>query len=271
MVKCSCLSVGTSPEQPWWWQDPGDAAWGLISVLSTVTILQVALIPRTSLESVWQFQRALESVTGICLLDENKSTERKKRFFPLLATEICHRNMEQIKSFYPLSSAVTLDVGMHWSTISNGTIILGKGSFLPGTINLAWKRFFITCQGNNRFGVGWFEGKKRGKWGGNVLDCCGTLPGIYSGIVDGERAPAVNPQGNGVWCTGVWLRGAELHLLGHGDKPQSCCWDLPCSTRAPHWSEISCFPLHLSLALTIAKGWIDALRSFCCYNQNRNM
>lgn len=30
-----------------------------------------------------------------------------------------------------------------------------------------------------------------------MLDCCGSLPGIYCEILDGERTPEVNPQGNG--------------------------------------------------------------------------
>lgn len=35
-----------------------------------------------------------------------------------------------------------------------------------------------------------------------MQDCCGNLPGIYWEILDGERAPEVNPEGDG-WCSGV--------------------------------------------------------------------
>lgn len=44
------------------------------------------------------------------------------------------------------------------------------------------------------------EGKKRVKWGGNMLDSGRSLPGIYCEILDQERTSEVNPQGSSVWC-----------------------------------------------------------------------
>lgn len=101
------------------------------------------------------------------------------------------------------------------------------------------------------------EGKKRVKWGRNVLDCCGSLPRIYCQILDGERTPEVNPEGNGVWCTCMWLRGMLNWMSwGMGTKP----WEvllgfclgpgLGQPMQSPHWSEIFLFSTAIISYLT---------------------
>lgn len=81
-----------------------------------------------------------------------------------------------------------------------------------------------------------------------MLDCCGTVPGIYYGILDGEGAPAVNPWGNGVWCTRVWLKGAELHLLGLGDKTPAAAAGICLAPRGLLTEvKLFCFPLQSSV------------------------